>query len=61
MVGEGQFYRIIGKSAVYKVDDIEIWLESQIIELIPIPAAVKLGRPHKVKSINIRRRAKDNG
>lgn len=30
--GRGMRYRIIGKSAIYHVDDVEAWLESKVIE-----------------------------
>jgi len=30
--GRGIRYRIIGKSAIYHVDDVEAWLESKVIE-----------------------------
>ncbi len=30
--GRGIRYRIIGKSAIYHIDDVEGWLESKVIE-----------------------------
>lgn len=30
--GRGIRYRIIGKSAIYHIDDVEAWLESKVIE-----------------------------
>ncbi|WP_417452448.1 MULTISPECIES: helix-turn-helix transcriptional regulator [Kiloniella] len=41
--GAGPAYAIIGKSAVYRVDDIEAWLEDQVID----PGKGKRGRPRK--------------
>ncbi|WP_169542756.1 helix-turn-helix transcriptional regulator [Sneathiella aquimaris] len=43
--GRGVRYRIIGKNAVYRVDDIEAWLEQQVIE----PTKGRRGRPRKSK------------
>lgn len=45
--GRGMRYRIIGKSAVYHVDDIETWLDSKIIEPSIAPSHRKRGRPRK--------------
>jgi len=30
--GRGMRYRIIGKCAIYHIDDVEAWLESKVIE-----------------------------
>lgn len=45
--GRGPRYRIVGKSAVYLADEIEEWLEKQIVEA-PLTSKVrKRGRPKK--------------
>ena len=45
--GRGIRYRIIGKSAIYRIDDVEAWLESQVIEPSLTKAPRKRGRPRK--------------
>ena len=48
--GRGIRYRIIGKCAVYSVDDIETWLECQVIEPSRTRKPRKRGRPRKGSS-----------
>jgi len=55
-MGRGVRYRIIGKNAVYRVDDIEAWLEDQVIE----PSKGKRGRPRKGQSRRKAEVANDN-
>ena len=47
--GRGVRYRIIGKSAIYRADDIEAWLESKVIEPYNAQHSSprKRGRPKK--------------
>ena len=45
--GRGMRYRIVGRCAVYHVDDVEAWLESKVIEPLPPNAQKKRGRPRK--------------
>lgn len=45
--GRGMRYRIIGKCAVYLADDVEVWLESKVIEPSLTKAPRKRGRPRK--------------
>lgn len=48
--GRGIRYRIIGKSAIYLVDDVEAWLESKVIEPTRDRAFRNRGRSRKQPS-----------
>jgi predicted DNA-binding transcriptional regulator AlpA len=45
--GRGPKYRIVGKSAIYRIDEIEFWLEQQVVEFSPRRENRKRGRPRK--------------
>lgn len=59
--GKGPRYRIIGKSAIYSVVDVEAWLEAQVIEPTSMPITRKRGRPRKQLSALKISGANDNG
>lgn len=45
--GRGPRYRMIGNSAVYRRDEVEEWIESQVVVPIQTRALRKRGRPRK--------------
>ena len=45
--GRGPKFRKIGKSAIYRIDEVEAWIEEQAIEPCNINKPRKRGRPLK--------------
>lgn len=54
--GRGMCYRIIGKSAVYRIDDVEAWLEEQVIEPANSNTPRKRGRPRKIPTFTLQKK-----
>ena len=50
--GRGPKYRIIGKSAVYRADEVESWLDAQVITFAPSGGG--RGRPRKFAARQIK-------
>lgn len=50
--GYGPRYRLVGKSAIYRRDEVEDWLEEQVVELVPRSNTRRRGRPRKFDTIH---------
>jgi hypothetical protein len=47
--GVGIPYRIVGKSAIYRRDQVEQWIEEQEVDLEPRRKSKRRGRPRKIE------------
>jgi len=49
--GRGIRYKIVGKNAIYRRDDVETWFDTDVIEPITTKLPSKRGRPKKQPSL----------